>query len=650
MICRRFWAGHFVSHLASWKSCGGRAGAVLRLSARILSRKRPSSKCFDICRLMQICSGSSADRMALTTDIYYNLTQLSSVGSSAGSPVFSDRLHRYLQGYDDQLLGFVDKHFLNMFSFCLVEELKKDDPDSNRAWRAFQLYLLRDLSSQLSQMRLEQHRASQLIEEIDARTKRIEAGQMDEREQIGQEVLQQIAAETEARLVQSLMQMSGLLRDDIYACFARLPEVVHEQVRDVVLTEMPQIIRHELETSSPPPDKSSIRAAPAFFVGREAELAYYAGQLKTRHLAVLTGIAGLGKTELAVRLARKSADEDRIFWHTFHDDEDLSLLLWKVAEFLYWQNQQDLWRRLNTVGRSGGKAPPEILLEYLMPAVRGREYLFCLDGLPFVERDSQMGQFLEKLLSATRDGQLSLIVTSRNISAPLAEFVTAPLSGLTAGDAQQLLASQGVSLTDEQFQLLHQRTDGNPQLLMLSADLLRRSTEPAEIIDGLFQANNIQRYLYDEIGKSLDDEQKHTLRVMSALFGHPASRGAVEALLDGASARDVLLMLSERYLVVVHGSNRNRLYTVHPVLQEYFYDDLSHIERPRVHQRAGKHYETKEVDTLEAALQYQHADLTDKAIGLATSNAWRIITQGHARRLQRLLESLLAAAWTPTNR
>ena len=194
-----------------------------------------------------------------------------------------------------------------------------------------------------------------------------------------------------------------------------------------------------------------------------------------------------------------------------------------------------------------------------MPALRGRAYLFCLDGLPFVERDSQIGQFLEKLVSATRDGQLSLIVTSRNISAPLAEFVLAPLSGLTAADAQQLLASQGVSLTDEQFQVLHQRTDGNPQLLMLAADLLRHSTEPAVIIDGLFLSDNIQQYLFEEIGKSLDDEQKHTLRVLSALFGHPASRDAVETLLDGASARDVLRTLSERYLVAVLGSDRGSI-------------------------------------------------------------------------------------------
>ena len=114
--------------------------------------------------------------------------------------MFAESLRPLSADYDEQLISFFDKHFLEVFGFCFVEELKKDDPDSNRAWRALQLYLLRDLASQVSHMALEQQRATQLLEEINARAKRIEAGQDDWREQTGQQVLLQIAAETEARL------------------------------------------------------------------------------------------------------------------------------------------------------------------------------------------------------------------------------------------------------------------------------------------------------------------------------------------------------------------------------------------------------------------------------------------------------------------
>lgn len=534
-------------------------------------------------RQLQTDSGQffgSAAQAAQTADAYFNIVLPAGAEPSSTSQMFAERLQRYLEGHEKQLLAFFDQNFLEIFGFCFVEELKSDDPDSSRAWRALQLFLLRDLSSQLDQLRLEQQKASQLLDEINARSKRIEVGQNNEQEKIGQDVL--------------------------------------------------------------PPERPGVREGVAFFVGRELELTYYAGQLNSSRIAVLTGIAGLGKTELALRLARKLTDEDKIFWHTFHEDEDLISLLWKVAAFLYWQDQQELWHRLCTVGLEGAKAPPEILLDFLTPMLRKKEYVFCLDGFQFVDRDPQMLEFMGKLVSAAQTGQLSLIITSRYTNALLAEFVADPLSGFTAADALRLLVNQGISLPTEQFQTLHECTDGNPQLLILAADLLRQSPDSKSIIDSLFRSDDIEGYLVDEIDKSLKSEEKDTLCVMSALLGYPASRDAVETLLANTSVREVLRTLSQRYLVTVHGVNHAKRYTVHPALQGYYYASLNPARRRQLHQRAGEYYETEEVSGLEAALHYQRAGLTDKAIGLTTSNLSNIIQQGQVRRLQQLLERLLA--------
>ena len=67
---------------------------------------------------------------------------------------------------------------------------------------------------------------------------------------------------------------------------------------------------------TPPPEVTG-------FVGREAELAYFAEKLAASHRAVITGMPGVGKTALAAVLARQVADSDRIFWHTFHDGEGI---------------------------------------------------------------------------------------------------------------------------------------------------------------------------------------------------------------------------------------------------------------------------------------------------------------------------------------
>ena len=81
----------------------------------------------------------------------------------------------------------------------------------------------------------------------------------------------------------------------------------------------------------PPPDRPPLVSE---FIGREAELEYFAQKLAVAHLAVITGIAGVGKTALAAVLARRTADLRQVFWHTFHPDEGIDAILWRLAAFL----------------------------------------------------------------------------------------------------------------------------------------------------------------------------------------------------------------------------------------------------------------------------------------------------------------------------
>ena len=149
---------------------------------------------------------------------------------------------------------------------------------------------------------------------------------------------------------------------------ARIPELVEvgRQLRpdiswiqiipDAPAQDVPSPLTPQLVLTPPPEPTRPPQLLE--FVGREAELDYFEEKLKSSHLAVVTGMAGVGKTSLAVMLSRRVADLNRTFWHAFHKGEGVDALLWKLAGFLAWQGQEDLWRMLQSAQQTGGQPPP----------------------------------------------------------------------------------------------------------------------------------------------------------------------------------------------------------------------------------------------------------------------------------------------------
>ncbi|NTU84394.1 MAG: AAA family ATPase [Chloroflexales bacterium] len=96
---------------------------------------------------------------------------------------------------------------------------------------------------------------------------------------------------------------------------------------------------------APPPPPTPVPAV-AQLVGRDAELARLTALLSDHHLVAITGMAGIGKTELAATLSRRAGTQG--FWHAFHQQESGDTLLWKLAEFLFCHGREQPYRRLLT--------------------------------------------------------------------------------------------------------------------------------------------------------------------------------------------------------------------------------------------------------------------------------------------------------------
>jgi tetratricopeptide (TPR) repeat protein len=376
------------------------------------------------------------------------------------------------------------------------------------------------------------------------------------------------------------------------------------------------------------------------FVGRDAELADYAEKLESAHLAVIAGMAGVGKTALAVKLLEWVADDrDKVFWHTFHEGEGIDATIWSLAGFLAWHGRQDLWRLLQSTRLTGGQPPPlETLLDYVLQLVRGGNFLFCFDDFHHVDGDPALNHFVERLRSALLAGEVSIVITTRRVP----DFATlvkwAPLEGLSSDDARRLLLARDVHLSSQQAEELHRLTEGNAEFLTLAIDALKQAKNPDLLLGRLAESDDIERYLLQEVDEGLTGQERAVMTTVAALLGYPGTRDAIEQILNGGNVWRVLRRLSDRHLLAVQDGEIGREYRQHDIVRIFYYEQASVRQRRQMHRRAGEYYETEDPDLLRAGLHFEQAHEYERAARLATQDVRGLINRGQARALLSLLE------------
>ncbi len=379
--------------------------------------------------------------------------------------------------------------------------------------------------------------------------------------------------------------MSPEVVNQIKAALVNIGGIINIQSLTLNLTHTVEI---------PPPPRPDRPPELDEFVGRARELAYYAEMLAVHHLAVISGMAGVGKTALAVTLARQSSQADYIFWHSFRAGEGFEVIIWKLAAFLAWHGQEELWRMLQSARQTGGQPPPpETLFDYLLQMVEGRTYLLCFDDLHLVEDDPLLIRLVERLRAALAAGRLSLVITARRVPAFMQMMEADILAGLNVEDARLLLTRWELLLPGPLFDRLYAHTGGNAQFMTLAMNVLRQETDPAGTIDRLAESDNIERYLLAEVEERLTEQEQAVMSAVAAFMGYPGSQDAIEALLDGESVRRTLRQLADRHLLIVRAGARGREYQQHAMVQAFYYDLLSRARRRMLHLRAAAFYETR---------------------------------------------------------
>lgn len=403
-------------------------------------------------------------------------------------------------------------------------------------------------------------------------------------------------------------------------------------------------ITQTLPPELPSPPEPTHPPIAAGFVGRETELTYYTEQLQTTHFTAICGMAGVGKSAMAAVLAQREAPANKVFWHSFHAAEGFEPLLWQLAGFLAHQGQRELWQMLHTAWQARRELlPPATLFNYLLQLLRGQGYLICLDDFQFVDEDPVVIQLVERLRTLLATGELSLMLTARHLPDFLSADQYIPLNGLSSVDMRKLLADRGVSLPDPLLVDLHEKTEGNVQLLILAIEALRHTADSTRLVARLVESVDIERYLMHEVDARLSSAERTVMSGVALLLGYFGTREALEAIVGGDSIRRTLHDLSNRYLLVVRETESGRVYGQHATLQAFYYDLLGSRERVAMHQRAGNYYAHIEPDALSAARHYQCAGDFSQAATVVAPERWAIINQGQGQALRQVLEHFTAA-------
>lgn len=391
------------------------------------------------------------------------------------------------------------------------------------------------------------------------------------------------------------------------------------------------------------------------FVGRNEELTYFAEKLEKNRLAVISGMAGVGKTALATNLAEWVSKPHKTFWHSFKEGDGLEGVIWRLANFLAWHKRDDLWQLLQTTRLIGGQPPPtDTLFDYLLQLLRGQDYLICFDDFHFVDEDPMLAQFVERLQEALDTGSFSLLLTTRRLPSFARSVDFEPLSGLSITDARRLLTTRNVHLNEELLTELHTHVAGNAQFLTLALTLLQQITDPTELIEHLAEADDVERYLLTQVDEGLNRNERSVMRAVAVMLGYPATRDAVEAVLNGGNVWSTLRQLRERHLLTVSEHRDGNEYIQHTIVQGFYYEEMGRRPRRQMHHRAGDYYAEDEVDLLRSGIHYERAREFSLAAAQATKDVWTIINQGQIRQLRGLLEcfncdQLAIESWLEVN-
>ncbi len=393
-----------------------------------------------------------------------------------------------------------------------------------------------------------------------------------------------------------------------------LLDLGQHSLRDVIRPERvfqvvhPQLPRQFPRLRSQNPTRGNLVAPSSTFVGRERDVVAITELLRECPVVTLVGVGGVGKTRLALEVARRSV-------RAFPDGVWFVPLAGVGDEALF---DEALASTLEVVPRPGAT-----VRETVFDHVRDKRMLVVLDNCEHLV--APVYALLEEALGVAAD--LRVLVTSREglgvagervVPVPVltAPALDAAVDDLRRADAVELFvvrageAGGTSSPTDDELRDIAQlcrRLDGIPLAIELAA-ARRRSMTPAEILSHLDQRfrvlsggrrtaiarHHTMRNAVDWSYYLLDADEQSLLHHL-AVFAGTFDLAAVEALAAGPDLDvfvvDVVGQLVDKSLLVAETRHARTRYRLFETIRDYAWERLEQAgEVDEYSRRHAVHY------------------------------------------------------------
>ena len=331
-------------------------------------------------------------------------------------------------------------------------------------------------------------------------------------------------------------------------------------------------------------------------------------------VVAVIGLGGIGKTALVAEFLRQiTSDPDRspnivFVWNCYENPDPRSLL-----NNIYETISGDEPSRYQTA---------ELADQAATLLLTRKRALLILDGFEIVS-DPIVSTFTMRALR----GDAKFIITSR-ISPAFFDYCI-NVSGLTPAAGEQLLRRTNLAGSPDEYQELVTAVHGHPLFLDLIATLLqlRSATQTSGVLKSVRAEvrsfASLEKTITRVIG-TIDNSLSGTERGLLArlsLFRSGVSVEDIELLfaqsedatvsgplanLTNLAISDLLASLQHKGLIVVIATSQSTLFSVHPILRDYFQGAIP--DRGPLHKQLGDHY-INLLDVKDQPLSFETAEI-----------------------------------------